>query len=165
MQSARFCCGRAALFSTAVPCWDRISPPLTPSADRFHNDPGYADMLRVTRECSAVTAACLLTRRRDYLDVGGMDEVHFPVNFNDVDYCLKLRAMGKRIVFTPHARLLHLESASRGAGHFARSRGAIRARTAEFEGTLGPIPHGRSLLQSDLIPRCDALFGFGLAAA
>jgi GT2 family glycosyltransferase len=83
--------------------------------DRLANDPGYADMLRTARECSAVTAACLLTRRSDYLAVGGMDEVRFPVNFNDVDYCLKLRNAGKRIVWTPQARLYHHESASRGA--------------------------------------------------
>jgi GT2 family glycosyltransferase len=83
--------------------------------DRMDGDPGYGDLLRVAHECSAVTAACLLTRRKDYIDVGGMDEFRFPVNFNDVDYCLKLRAAGKRIVFTPHAKLLHLESASRGA--------------------------------------------------
>ena len=103
-------------------------------ADRFHNDPGYADMLRVTRECSAVTAACLLTRRQDYLSVGGMDEVHFPVNFNDVDYCLKLRAMGKRIIFTPHARLLHLESASRGAD-------TLPHRAAQFQRELQNLGH------------------------
>ena len=82
--------------------------------DRMEGDPGYGDLLRVAHECSSVTAACLVTRRLDYLDVGGMDEVPFPVNFNDVDYCLKLRARGQRIVFTPHAKLLHLESASRG---------------------------------------------------
>jgi len=45
--------------------------------------------------------------------VGGMDETHFAVAFNDVDYCLKLREAGQRIVFTPHARLIHAESASR----------------------------------------------------
>jgi O-antigen biosynthesis protein len=107
--------------------------------DRFQNDPGYTDLLCVAHECSAVTAACLLTRRRDYLDVGGMDEVHFPVNFNDVDYCLKLRAQGKRIVFTPHARLHHLESASRGddtrpdrSARFARELQSLRARWGEF---------------------------------
>jgi GT2 family glycosyltransferase len=83
--------------------------------ERMAGDPGYADLLRVARECSAVTAACLLTRRADYLLVGGMDEVLFPINFNDVDYCLKLRARGKRVVFTPHANLLHLESATRSA--------------------------------------------------
>ena len=82
--------------------------------DRLRSDVGYGDLLRVAHECSAVTAACLVTRRRDYLDVGGMDEVLFPLNFNDVDYCLKLRALGKRIVFTPHAKLMYLESTRRG---------------------------------------------------
>jgi GT2 family glycosyltransferase len=56
----------------------------------------------------------MLVRRADYLAVGGMDEIRFPVNFNDVDLCLKLRERDRRIVFTPHAKLLHLESASRG---------------------------------------------------
>lgn len=82
--------------------------------ERVDGDPGYGDLLRVAHECSAVTAACMLLRRADYLAAGGMDEVRFPVNFNDVDLCLKLRARGQRIVFTPHAKLLHLESASRG---------------------------------------------------
>jgi GT2 family glycosyltransferase len=82
--------------------------------DRIDGDGGYGDLLRVAHECNAVTAACLVTPKRDYLAVGGMDEVRFPVNFNDVDYCLKLRANGKRIVFTPDAKLLHIESASRG---------------------------------------------------
>ena len=77
--------------------------------DRTVDDPGYADLLRAAHEVSAVTAACMLTRRSDYLSVGGMDEMHFPVSFNDVDYCLKLRELGKRIVFTPHAKLTHLE--------------------------------------------------------
>lgn len=82
--------------------------------DRITGDVGYGDLLCVAHECSAVTAACLVTRRADFLEVGGMDELRFPINFNDVDYCLKLRTAGKRIVFTPHAKLLHLESASRG---------------------------------------------------
>jgi O-antigen biosynthesis protein len=82
--------------------------------DRLVDDVGYCDLLRIAHECSAVTAACLLTRRADFFAVGGLDELRFPINFNDVDYCLKLRAVGKRIVLTPHAKLLHLESASRG---------------------------------------------------
>ena len=61
-------------------------------SDRIDTDVGYGDLLRVAHECSAVTAACLVTRRRDFLEVGGMDEVRFPVNFSDVDYCLNLRA-------------------------------------------------------------------------
>src|SRR4029078_9260354 len=75
-------------------------------SDRMHDDPGYAGMLTTARECSAVSATCLLTRKEDYLAVGGMDELFFPMNFNDVDYCLKLRALGKRILVTTYARLL-----------------------------------------------------------
>ena len=124
--------------------------------DRIHTDPGYADMLRIAHECSAVTAACLLTRRCDYMDVGGLDELHFPINFNDVDYCLRLRARGKRIVFTPHARLLHLESASRGqdtqpdrAARFARELQTLRARWGEC---LIADPYYNPTLSLDAIP-------------
>lgn len=69
---------------------------------------------QLVQQVSGVTAACLLLRKRDYLAVGGMDERAFPVAFNDVDLCLKLRRAGLAIVWTPHARLLHAESASRG---------------------------------------------------
>jgi GT2 family glycosyltransferase len=69
---------------------------------------------RVALQVSGVTAACLLMRKADYEAIGGMDEVAFPVAFNDVDLCLRLRAMGKAIVWTPFAKLLHAESASRG---------------------------------------------------
>src|SRR6185312_17455373 len=52
--------------------------------DRIRDDPGYCDLLRVARECSALTAACLVLRRSDYLSVDGLDETIFPINFNDV---------------------------------------------------------------------------------
>ncbi|MDX8500850.1 glycosyltransferase [Mesorhizobium sp. VK4C] len=92
-------------------------------SDRVDGDFGYADLLVAAHECSAVTAACLMTRRSDYLEVGGMDEVRFPIDFHDVDYCLKLRALGRRIVFTPHAKLIHDEPA----------RSQIQARLFERE--------------------------------
>lgn len=69
----------------------------------------------VTQNLSAVTAACLLVRREVYLRVGGLDETGLAVAFNDVDFCLKVRALGLRNLYTPHAELLHHESASRGA--------------------------------------------------
>jgi GT2 family glycosyltransferase len=107
--------------------------------DRLFDNVGYLDLLRVAHECSAVTAACLVTRRSDYLQVGGMDEAHFGVAFNDVDYCLRLREAGKRIVFTPHARLVHAESVSRGKDNrpdkqdrFERELNLLRARWGEF---------------------------------
>jgi GT2 family glycosyltransferase len=65
------------------------------------------------RNCSAVTGACLLTRRDVYDEAGGFDEA-LALDFNDVDFCLRVRRAGYRIVFTPHARLFHHESASFG---------------------------------------------------
>lgn len=75
--------------------------------------PGVCRQLQVTRNYSAVTAACMLTRRDVFESVGGFDEERLPVIFNDVDLCLKMRAAGYLIVYTPFAKLYHDESASR----------------------------------------------------
>lgn len=75
---------------------------------------GPYDLLRMTRRVSAVTAACLAVRREAFLAVGGFDEVGLRVAYNDVDLCLKLRAAGLHNLVTPHAELLHKESATRG---------------------------------------------------
>ena len=45
--------------------------------------------------------------------VGGFDE-GYAIAFNDVDLCMKIRALGKLIVWTPHAQLYHHESKTRG---------------------------------------------------
>jgi GT2 family glycosyltransferase len=66
----------------------------------------------VAGERSGVTAACLLMRKDDFFRIGGFSEL-FPINYNDVDLCLKLREEGFRVVYTPHAELLHFESQSR----------------------------------------------------
>ncbi|MEI2653991.1 MAG: hypothetical protein V9G12_17920 [Microthrixaceae bacterium] len=70
--------------------------------------------LWLDREVAGVTAACLLTRASTFAEVGGFSP-EFPNNYNDVDFSLKLRAAGYRIVVTPHARLYHFESISRDA--------------------------------------------------
>ncbi len=77
-------------------------------------DAGLQARNQVTQQVSAVTAACLLLRKEDFLVVGGLNERDFPVAFNDVDLCLKLRATGKAIIWCADAVLLHAESASRG---------------------------------------------------
>lgn len=82
-------------------------------ADR--NTPGYACRLKVSQNLSAVTAACLLVRKETYEAVGGLDETHLKVAFNDVDFCLKVREAGYRNLWTPFAELYHHESLSRGA--------------------------------------------------
>jgi len=66
------------------------------------------------REVSAVTGACLLTRTDLYTELGGFDEKDFGVAFNDVDYCLRVRATGRRVIYTPQAKLMHWGSATRG---------------------------------------------------
>lgn len=80
---------------------------------------GQQDDLLLTREVSAVTGACLAVRRDHYQAVGGFDEKRFPVAYNDVDLCLKLRRLGLRNLVTSHARLIHHESASRGSDFVA----------------------------------------------
>lgn len=77
-------------------------------------DSGYMGRLSCVQTFSAVTGACLVVERSKYVAVGGLDEDNLKVAFNDVDFCLKLDARGYRNVFTPHARLLHLEGVSRG---------------------------------------------------
>ena len=81
------------------------------------NDPGYLGQLSLTRNLSAVTGACMAIRRNLFLDVNGFDE-SYPVSYNDLDLCLRLREKGHRIVWTPRAELYHLESASRGSSEW-----------------------------------------------
>jgi glycosyltransferase involved in cell wall biosynthesis len=76
-------------------------------------DLGYLYRLVATQNLSAVTAACLMTRRDVFVQVGGMD-VGYQLAYNDVDYCLKARAQGYLVVWTPYAELLHSESLTRG---------------------------------------------------
>ncbi|MBE7190511.1 MAG: glycosyltransferase family 2 protein [Jatrophihabitans endophyticus] len=77
-------------------------------ADRFGgshaSEAGHAGWLDVAQEVSAVSIAGMLTRRQDFEAVGGFDALRFPTSFFDVDYCLRLRAASRRVLFTPDAR-------------------------------------------------------------
>ncbi len=84
-------------------------------ADAAPDDPGYAGRIYVTQDLSAVTGACQLMRRSLFEKLGGLDERHLAVAYNDIDFCLRVREAGLRVVYTPHARLLHHHSASRGS--------------------------------------------------
>lgn len=76
--------------------------------------PGHGASAWVIRNYSAVTGACMMTRRDIFDRMRGLDE-RFPTDFNDTDYCLRVRSEGYRIVYTPYAELCHLESTSYGA--------------------------------------------------
>jgi GT2 family glycosyltransferase len=80
-----------------------LDPLANPDNARFVLDTNYL----------AVTGACLMVSRAKYLEVGGLDET-LVVTYNDIDFCLKLRAAGYRNVMVPRARLYHYESKSRG---------------------------------------------------
>jgi O-antigen biosynthesis protein len=75
--------------------------------------PGYLDMAIATRECSAVTGACLATRTSLFEELGGFDE-SLGVDLNDIDYCLRVWGSGHRVVYEASAELVHYESPSRG---------------------------------------------------
>lgn len=78
--------------------------------------PGHMNRALLVQELSAVTAACLAVRKKVFAEAGGFEE-SLPVAYNDVDFCLRLRRSGLRIIWTPFAELVHHESTSRGAGN------------------------------------------------
>jgi O-antigen biosynthesis protein len=91
----------------------------------FHGEPrgtsGYFSRACLEQDLSCVTAGCLAIRRDVFLAQGGFDE-RFAVAYNDVDFCIRLRAAGWRIIWTPTVELYHHESASVGRPHFGRRR-------------------------------------------
>lgn len=76
---------------------------------------GYQLRLQLAHNLSAVTAATLVVRKALFEAVGGFDAINFAVNYNDVDFCLRLIKAGYRNLFCPDAVLIHHESKSRGA--------------------------------------------------
>jgi GT2 family glycosyltransferase len=74
---------------------------------------GYYNFLRTANNYSAVTAACLMTRRSVFQEVGGFDE-ELAIAYNDVDLCLRIGQAGYRMIYLPYVELYHYESQSRG---------------------------------------------------
>lgn len=94
------------------------------------DDLGPAGRWGVTRAVSAVTGAFLATRRDAFAAVGGFDKLSLPVGYSDVDYALRLRAAGHRILWTPHIVLHHCESKTRGLDRLEASK-VVRAQAEE----------------------------------
>ena len=90
--------------------------------------PGVNRQLQVTRNCSAVSGACLLTRRDVLNQVGGFDAVRLPAAYNDIDLCLKMRRAGYLIVYTPFAKLFRHQSTSHDAGVDGAEAAVMRER-------------------------------------
>ncbi|HEY9219015.1 MAG TPA: hypothetical protein VIO94_13265, partial [Phenylobacterium sp.] len=103
------------------------------------SDVGYYGQYVLARDVSAVTAACMCLRREVFEAAGGFDETALKVAFNDVDLCLKIRALGLRVIWTPHAELIHHESASRGDDMDEVSAARFRAEVEVMRGRWGPV--------------------------
>ena len=103
------------------------------------HDPGPFGQLALVRSVAAVTGACLAVRKALYAEVGGLDEVHLAVAFNDVDFCLRLMEAGYRNIWTPFAELHHKESASRGDDLVGAKAERFQAEVEYMRGRWGPL--------------------------
>lgn len=101
------------------------------------DDPGYMRRAVISQDLSAVTAACMMTKRSVFEELNGFNE-NFEVAFNDVDFCLRVRSLDKLVVFDADALLYHYESFSRGYEtgekkvRFMREQGKLRTAWAEY---------------------------------
>jgi glycosyltransferase involved in cell wall biosynthesis len=104
---------------------------------------GYFGRAVLQQELSAVTGACMMVRREVFDKVGGLDE-QIAVAYNDIDFCLRLRAAGYRIIWTPFAELTHHESASQvyddNLEKIARHQREMRFMRARWGKTLEQDP-------------------------
>lgn len=91
---------------------------------------GYFGSLSASREVSAVTAACLMTRATTYHSVGGMTEC-FASIYQDVDLCLKIRQLGLSLIYVANAELVHHESTTRGSDYNRTDREILIDRWRE----------------------------------
>lgn len=73
----------------------------------------YMHRMMCMQDLSAVTAACLMMRKEIFEAVGGFRE-ELAVAFNDIDLCMKVRALGKLVIYDPYVTFHHYESKSRG---------------------------------------------------
>lgn len=101
------------------------------------DEPGHLGQAVLTRTVSAVTGACLLTSRAAFEAVGGFDMVNLPVAYADVDYCLKLQRAGLRVLWTPHARLYHLETQTRGTDDTPEKMERLAGEARRLRGRWG----------------------------
>ena len=83
------------------------------------------------QDLSAVTGACMMTKRELFLRLGGFDE-ELPIAYNDVDYCLKVRAEGLLVALSVYAQLVHYESKSRGLDALDEEKSGRLEREAEY---------------------------------
>jgi glycosyltransferase involved in cell wall biosynthesis len=93
-------------------------------------NPGRDLVYDLLRDVIAVTGACLMCRKSRFLEVGGFD-TSLPLNYNDIDFCLKLKERGWHNVYEPSAQLFHFESISK--------TGTFQSELVAFQSKWGNI--------------------------
>lgn len=145
-----------------------------PRIPRGH--PGYYDRAFLQQNCSAVTGACMAMRKQVFQEFDGFDEQHLAVNFSDIDLCLRLRANGYEVIWTPYANLVHHESASRGqirteeeqtqflqeASHMRQVWGAELINDPFYNPNLSLTPPGFTIASPPRLPEFADLGSGGL---
>ena len=120
------------------------------------DEPGPARRFQVTRATAAADGAFLATRRSLFLQHGPFDEFGLPVNYSDIDYSLKLRSAGLKVLWTPLITAYHHEGKSRGLDHLDPEKHArqwaeqavLRARwgrALDTDPSLNPLWHQATL--------------------
>jgi GT2 family glycosyltransferase len=90
------------------------------------DQPGYFGRAWLAQDWSAVTGACMMIRRSLYEQIDGLDAEHLAVAFSDIDFCLRARATGWRVVYSPYAELRHHKSAARGTGRAGEAISGVK---------------------------------------
>ena len=100
---------------------------------RLGNSVGMGFSYLIPREVRAVTGVLMGTKKSIYTRVGGWDS-RFAINYNDIDYCLRVSALGYKVIFEPRAEIYHLESASRDLTlPYIAEENLLRARHGEVD--------------------------------
>ena len=100
----------------------------------------YFDFSDIIRNVSAVTGACLMTRADVFWQAEGFDENDFAVAFNDIDLCLKIGALGYRVLYTPYALLHHHEAFSKTSKDLVPHPNEVAAMRAKWEKAIAHDP-------------------------
>lgn len=108
----------------------------------FYNFPKdqfvYAGRTQTTQDLSAVTAACMMTKKSLYFRLQGLDE-NFQVAFNDIDYCLRMRELGKLVVYNAYVEMYHYESLTRGSDKNVENKKRFSEEVKLFKKRWGKI--------------------------
>jgi GT2 family glycosyltransferase len=116
---------------------------------------GYNARAVLVQNYSAVTAACMLVRRRVFDEIGGFDADNLPIAFNDVDLCLRIREKGYRNLWTPYAQLYHHESASRGPEDTPEKQARFGKEIAYMRHRWGQLLHHDPAYNPNLTDRTE----------